>query len=243
MTKYKMFSSTALQHFRRFAEEAGKPSKPSGNRGAFDVMPRKRMGRDAEYGSQKNMCANSTSNNAIADDGPDPEHVSMVMSELEKHLTPESAERLRLALNSRWPDVCEMSEVPVDDEGDVDDEGEVDHEEGEDEEEAGSYWPGENREERRNSDPPNNSNLTGANDDPLPFRGMPRTGGKMAGDSSFASRFPNAARIKVDNYGVRAQPKRAKRTVKQMAQDSAASARAQRSFQDRFPHAARIKVL
>jgi hypothetical protein len=89
-----------------------------------------------------------------------------------------------------------------------------------------------------------------AQDHPPPFRGRPRAGGAMdAAARSFAKRFPNAARIGVDNAGITSDPRRRQDYKRQQRLDAAryahddAGTRAARpvsDFNTRYPAAARI---
>jgi hypothetical protein len=215
---------------------------------------------------------NRTTSVATDVEAPDPDAVQAILQALRESLGDPAAAAVMKALHQKWPGCAgemggdqEEPREAFEDEEEQDRDVDLDNPEAEDEEDddESSNWPGESRQHRRDApgaqgwdnperldnehqDTSNNPfrKAKTVRDNPLPFKGMPKTGGKMVGDSAgYASRWPEAARIRVDTWGQQPQPKRRKVSAAKMAQDGKLRARRDSSYARRWPSAAAIKVL
>jgi hypothetical protein len=233
MTMYKMFSNAALDKFREFAAiDAASRVRPQG---AADVMPsrlsKRRQAHDAENeGDLPDKATIEAILNAASDGGDEDGAIALL-------------------LHSIWPGCA--GRMAGDKPGESDDDVA---------QRAREEW--RNRDGSGAEDDEDNEILTpaeqfrrahSANDQPPPFKGMPKVGGGMVAQDSYFREFPDAARIGVSLYPVMLNgngpttmvPRSSLNKRDRIAFDAACNAACdgEGDYLRRFPDAAKIGIL
>jgi hypothetical protein len=224
-TQFKMFSAPALKHFRRFCDEASRPTKdPRVHQGAHDV--KQTFGVVGTDGITSPFRDAGPSRDDMDDDeiatdaeAPDRDSVNAVLACITESLGDEAAAEVMRVLHLKWEGVA--GEQPG-----LDGETRADRVVGDDQD----FSP-----EAQFRDAPLQPKTRQVGG-PVPFKGMPERGGGMASDAAmqrYHDRFPNAARITGTSTYVRPRGR-----ASMMAMDAARAAAD--AFSRRFPDAMKI---